>query len=130
MTTPIIRVLLAEDNAADAELVLRALKRADLRIVHRVVDSEESFTDALHSFAPDVILSDFSMAGFDGVTALALAREMCPDTPFIFVSGTIGEEFAVRALKSGAVDYVMKTNLVRLPATVERAIQEQRERSA
>src|SRR5882724_9745872 len=124
MTAPIIRVLLTEDNAADAELVMRELKRAELRFAHRVADSEESFTDALHSFAPEVILSDLSMPGFDGVAALALAREMCPDTPFIFVSGTIGEEFAVRALKSGAVDYVMKANLVRLPAAVERAIQE------
>src|SRR6266850_901728 len=130
MTAPIIRVLLTEDNAADAELVMRELKRAELRFAHRVADSEESFTDALHSFAPDVILSDFSMPGFDGEAALALARAMCPDTPFIFVSGTIGEEFAVQALKNGAADYVMKTNLARLPAAVERAIQEQRERSA
>src|SRR5882672_2436225 len=130
MTAPIIRVLLTEDNAADAELVMRELKRAELRFAHRVADSEESFTDALHSFAPDVILSDFSMPGFDGEAALALARAMCPDTPFIFVSGTIGEEFAIQALKSGAADYVMKTNLLRLPAAVERAIQERRERSA
>src|SRR5258708_4959060 len=70
MTTPIIRVLLAEDSAADAELVVRELKRAELLIAHRVVDSEESFTDALHSFVPDVILSDFSMPGFDGEAAL------------------------------------------------------------
>jgi diguanylate cyclase (GGDEF)-like protein/PAS domain S-box-containing protein len=130
MTTPIIRILLTEDNAADAELVVRELKRVELRFAHRVVDSEESFTDALHAFVPDVILSDFSMPGFDGEVALALAREICPDTPFIFVSGTIGEESAIQALKSGAADYVMKTNLVRLPAAVERAIQERRERSA
>src|SRR5712664_2613610 len=125
-----LRILLAEDVANDAELVLTELKRAGLRADHRVVDSEKSFVEALHEFAPDVILSDFSMPGFDGMAALALAREIRPDTPFIFVSGTIGEEFAVRALKNGATDYVMKTNLARLPAAVERALREGKERAA
>jgi diguanylate cyclase (GGDEF)-like protein/PAS domain S-box-containing protein len=125
---PIIRVLLTEDVAADAELEVRELKRAGLRFSHRVVETEESFTSALREFAPDVILSDFSMPGFDGMAALALARELCPDTPFIFVSGTIGEEYAIRALKSGATDYVLKSNLVRLPAAVERALAEARQR--
>src|SRR5258706_4623084 len=125
-----LRILLAEDVANDAELALTELKRAGLRADHRVVDSEESFVRALREFEPDVILSDFSMPGFDGMAALALAREICPDMPFIFGSGTIGEEFAVRALRSGATDYVMKTNLVRLPAAVERALQEVKERAA
>jgi diguanylate cyclase (GGDEF)-like protein/PAS domain S-box-containing protein len=125
---PTIRVLLTEDVAADAELEVRELKRAGLRLQHRIVDTEESFTTALEEFAPDVILSDFSMPGFDGMAALAIAREVSPDTPFIFVSGTIGEEYAIRALKSGATDYVLKSNLVRLPAAVERAIAEARQR--
>ena len=126
--TSTIRVLLTEDVAADAELEVRELKRAGLRLQHRIVDTEESFTAALEQFAPDVILSDFSMPGFDGMAALAIAREIAPDTPFIFVSGTIGEEYAIRALKSGATDYVLKSNLVRLPAAVERAIAEARQR--
>jgi diguanylate cyclase (GGDEF)-like protein len=125
---PTIRVLLTEDVPSDAELELRELKRAGLRVKHRVVDGEESFERALREFAPDVILSDFSMPGFDGMAALAIARELSPDTPFIFVSGTIGEEYAIRALKSGATDYVLKSNLVRLPAAVERAIAEAQER--
>jgi diguanylate cyclase (GGDEF)-like protein/PAS domain S-box-containing protein len=125
---PTIRVLLTEDVAADAELELRELKRAGLRVAHRLVDSELSFEQALREFAPDVILSDFSMPGFDGMAALALARELSPDTPFIFVSGTIGEEYSIRALKSGATDYVLKSNLVRLPAAVERALAEAQER--
>src|SRR5687768_7542663 len=125
---PTVRVLLAEDVAADAELELRELKRAGLRVVHRLVDTEQSFGRALREFAPDVILSDFSMPGFDGMAALAMAREQCPDTPFVFVSGTIGEEYAIRALRNGATDYVLKTNLVRLPAAVERALADARER--
>src|SRR5688572_6237776 len=128
VAAPTIRVLLTEDVVADAELEVRELKRAGLRFVHRVVDSEPAFVAALREFAPDVILSDFSMPGFDGMAALALAREICPDTPFVFVSGTIGEEYAIRALRNGATDYVLKTNLVRLPAAVERAIAEAKAR--
>ncbi len=128
MTAPTIRVLLTEDSAADAELEVRELKRAGLHFTHRLVDSEQSFAAALQDFAPDVILSDFSMPGFDGMAALALARERSPETPFIFVSGTIGEEYAIRALKNGATDYVLKSNLLRLPAAVERALAEARER--
>ncbi|HXL75383.1 MAG TPA: EAL domain-containing protein [Burkholderiales bacterium] len=126
--TPVLRLLLTEDNAADAELELRELKRAGLRIAHRVADTEQGFVSALREFCPDVILSDFSMPGFDGMAALALARELAPDTPFVFVSGTLGEEYAIRALRNGATDYVLKTNLMRLPAAVERAFTESKER--
>src|SRR6202008_798601 len=131
MTQPTLRVLLAEDSAADAELALRELRRAGLRIAHHIADSEEPFVRAIRAFGPDVILSDFSMPGFDGMEALRLARDVVPETPFIFVSGTLGPAYAVRALKRGAWDYVMKANLVRLPAAVERAAAEaqtQRER--
>src|SRR5687767_15967584 len=99
MSAATVRVLLTEDVSADAELEVRELKRAGLRVSHRIVDSEESFAVALREFSPDVILSDFSMPGFDGMAALAMAREQCPDTPFVFVSGTIGEEYAIRALR-------------------------------
>ena len=132
MTTPPqpIRMLLVEDNPADAELELRELKRAGLRLEHRVVDTEQAFRGELTAAVPEVILSDFSMPQFDGMQALALARELAPDVPFIFVSGTIGEEYAIRALKNGATDYVLKTNLLRLPAAVERALETARERAA
>jgi len=125
-----LRILLVEDVAIDAELEVLTLERSGLSVVHSIVASEKAFVDALREFAPDVILSDFSMPGFDGMAALKLAREIRPDTPLIFLSGTIGEEFAIRALKSGATDYVMKTNLVRLPAAVERALREGTERAA
>src|SRR2546427_2566055 len=121
---PVLRLLLTEDNPADAELELRELKRAGLRIAHRIADTEQGFVSALREFSPDVILSDFSMPGFDGMAALALARDLAPDTPFIFVSGTLGEEYAIRALRNGAADYVLKTNMVRLPPTVDRAVKE------
>jgi diguanylate cyclase (GGDEF)-like protein/PAS domain S-box-containing protein len=125
-----IRVLIAEDSNADAELNLRELKRAGLAVEHRIVDTEQEFVRALGEFAPDVIVSDFSMPRFDGMAALAIAHEQAPDTPFIFVSGTIGEEYAIRALKNGAIDYVLKGNLLRLPAAVERALQDARVRRA
>jgi diguanylate cyclase (GGDEF)-like protein/PAS domain S-box-containing protein len=125
-----VRVLMVEDVATDAELEVRELKRAGMRIEHRLVDREEQFLAELQSFSPDVIISDFSMPHFDGMTALALARENAPNIPFIFVSGTIGEEYAIRALKNGATDYVLKTNLVRLPAAVERALHDANDRMA
>jgi len=128
MSAPTIRVLLVEDQADEVELEVRELKRAGLLISHRVVDTQERFTEELQRFAPDVILSDFSMPHFDGMAALAIARERAPHVPFIFVSGTIGEEHAIQALKNGASDYVLKTNLLRLPPAVERAVTESRER--
>ncbi|MEW6688852.1 MAG: PAS domain S-box protein [Pseudomonadota bacterium] len=124
------RVLLLEDVAADAELALRELKRAGLEIEQRIVKSEAEFRTVLAEFRPEVVLSDFSMPGFDGMTALRIARELSPDTPFIFVSGTLGEEYAIRALQQGATDYVLKSNLARLPVAVERALQEVRARAA
>jgi len=128
MIAPTIRVLIAEDVAADAELEIRELKRAGLRVTPRIVDRPDDFVAALREFTPHVILSDFSMPGFDGMEALALAQEISPDTPFVFVSGTIGEEYAIRALKGGATDYVLKGNLVRLPVAVTRALDEAKER--
>ncbi len=126
----VLRILMVEDMPTDAELELRELKRAGIRAVHRIVETEETFRDALQEFRPELILSDFSMPHFDGMWALEIARKVAPDVPFIFVSGTIGEEYAIRALRSGATDYVLKNNLVRLPAAVERALQDNVERAA
>jgi diguanylate cyclase (GGDEF)-like protein len=123
-----IRILLVEDSAADAELEVRELKRAGLRVDYRLADTEAACREEIGSFKPQIILSDFAMPHFDGMSALATARELAPDTPFIFVSGTLGEDYAIRALKNGATDYVLKTNLVRLPPAIERALSEAAQR--
>ncbi len=118
------RVLMAEDSDRDAELVLRALKRSGLKFESRRVQTEPEFRRALNEFDPEIILSDFDMPGFGGVAALRICRELGIDIPFIFVSGTIGEDVAVEAMKAGADDYVMKTNLIRLGPTVQRTLRE------
>ena len=124
MSNAPIKILVVEDNPADAELEVRELRRAGLRVEPRLVDTESGLRRELEAFAPQVILSDFSMPRFDGMSALAVAKEIDPDLPFIFVSGTLGEDYAIRALRNGATDYVLKTNLVRLPAAVERALKD------
>ena len=121
-----LRLLLIEDTAADAELMLLQLKRAGMHIVERVVETEQDFRNALLQFEPHVILSDFNLPQFNGMAALEIAHASHPEIPFIFVSGTIGEEYAIRAMKCGATDYVLKDNLMRLPPVVDRALQEAR----
>jgi len=123
-------VLMVEDNASDAELIVRELKSAGMRCDAHRVETAVEFRRELDEFQPHVILSDFSMPKFDGMEALAIAKRSHPEVPFIFVSGTIGEENAVRALQSGAIDYVLKGNLLRLPPAIERAMNEIRERRA
>jgi PAS domain S-box-containing protein len=129
-STAPLRVLLLEDLPADAELLVRELKRAGLRVAHQVVETEAAFRAALRDFQPDLILADFFMPHFDGMWALELAREFAPDVPFIFVSRTISEEYPMRALRKGAADYVLKNNLVRLPVAVERALKAREEAAA
>jgi diguanylate cyclase (GGDEF)-like protein len=118
------RILLVEDIALEAELVVRQLQRAGLRFDWRRVQTEEDLRSNLSEFAPDIILSDFNLPGFDGISALKIARELTPAAPFIFVSGTIGEERAIDALRAGASDYVLKNNLLRLAPAVTRALAE------
>jgi signal transduction histidine kinase len=94
------------------------------------VETENDFRRELDEFQPHVVLSDYSMPQFDGMAALDIARECHPEIPFVFVSGRMGEEYAIGALKNGAIDYVLKSNLVRLPVAVERAIQDAKDRAA
>ncbi len=126
-----IRVLMVEDVATDAELELRELQRAGFACITERVDNEPELRRALRDFKPDIILSDFTLSGtFDGQRALTISQELAPQTPFIFVSGTIGEERAVDSLKGGATDYILKTNLLRLADSIRRALNEAEQREA
>jgi diguanylate cyclase (GGDEF)-like protein/PAS domain S-box-containing protein len=120
----ILRILFVEDSEEDAMLVLRELERAGLACVSRRVDTRGGFVHELHDFEPDVILCDFALPGFGGLEALTIARQLRPDVPCLLVSGTVGEETAIESLKSGATDYVLKSNLVRLAPAVQRALRE------
>jgi diguanylate cyclase (GGDEF)-like protein len=119
-----IRILLVEDSSTDAQLEEQQLKRAGLTFVLQRVESEAALREALVSFNPTVVLSDFDLPGFDGYAALKIARALTPAVPFIFVSGKMGEERAIDALHRGAVDYVLKSNLGRLGPAVRRAVDE------
>ncbi len=102
--------------------------RGELRAQISHVAAEGTFRSALETETYDVILSDYHLPAFDGMTALEMARAAAPDTPFIFVSGAIGEERAVETLRRGATDYILKDRITRLPSAVERAIAERDER--
>lgn len=117
-----LRVLLLEDSEDDATLILAALKRAGYQPDLRRVDNAAAMGAALAEGGWDVVLSDYAMPGFGGLHALELLRSSGIDLPFIIVSGTIGEETAVDAMKAGAHDYLMKGNLIRLGPAIDREI--------
>lgn len=119
-----LRVLLVEDSPSDAELTKWRLQQGGYVCTYECVVNEAEMRSALRAGAPDLILSDFSLPGFDGMSALAIARAEAPSVPFIFLSGTIGEERAIEALKCGATDYVLKSNPKRLVPAVQRALDE------
>ena len=121
-----IRVLFVEDSAEDAELIQMQLEDAHLDGEFLRVDDSEGLREALRSYRPDIVLSDLSMPGFSGHEALEIVRAHCRTLPFLFVSGTIGEDVALAALRDGANDYILKHASARLPAAVERALREAR----
>jgi PAS domain S-box-containing protein/diguanylate cyclase (GGDEF)-like protein len=118
------KLIVVEDIDTDAALLSWHLSKGGVACELHRVDNEPAFLEALRDLGADLILSDFSLPRFSGLRALELAVQHAPDTPFIFVSGTIGEERAINALRSGATDYVLKSNLSRLAATVKRALRE------
>ncbi len=127
--SPKVHVLHLEDNALDGDLVCEYLKAEGLDCALERVWTREDFTRALIDGGYDLVLADHQLPNFDGETALEIACELAPHTPFIFVSGTLGEDVAVEAMKRGATDYVVKQRLDRLPAVVRRALDEAAERS-
>lgn len=125
-----LNALIAEDNEEDARLLLHELRRGGYDVTHERVETPEGFRDALAQGAWDIVFCDFTFPHFSGSEALRIFRESGSDLPFIFVSGTIGEEAAVEAMKAGAHDYVMKHHLARLCPAVERELREAAERRA
>lgn len=119
-----LRILLLEDNQPHAELVEHFLRESGLRFSVVRVETREDFEDQLDQRTPDMILSDYALPAFDGYAALEIAKRRVPNTPFIFVTGTMGEEVAIETLKNGATDYVLKTRLGRLGPAVQRALRE------
>jgi PAS domain S-box-containing protein len=124
-----LHILILEDIPADAELMERELRKGGIIFSSKKVDTKKTFLKELKEFAPDLILGDYSLPSFNGLTALAIVQEKCPDIPFIFVSGSIGEELAIETLKRGATDYVLKDRLSRLVPGVNRALREIKERT-
>ena len=123
-----LRILILEDNDRDALLIKDELQRGGIVFTSRRVQTREGFVRSLNGAAPDLILSDHGLPAFDGFSALALAKEKAPDVPFIFVTGSLGEEIAVRTLKTGATDYVLKHRLGNLVPSVQRALGQAEER--
>lgn len=113
-----------EDNPLDAELVVRKPRQGQLRATHRVVETERDFSSALADSAPHVVISDFTLPGFDGLLALQIAADVAPGTPFISIPGTIGEEHAIDALKRGAPDYLLEDDLNRLVPAIQSALRQ------
>jgi CheY-like chemotaxis protein len=127
MTTENFKILIIEDNESDLYLLQRELKKSGLYYTSETVDTRESFENALDNFRPDIILSDYSLPAFDGVTAFTIKQIKLPDVPFIIVSGTIGEEKSVELIKKGITDYVLKDKLFALTPKITRALKDAEE---
>lgn len=128
-TEKLLQVLLVEDCADDAELTLRSLASPNYEIRSARVETEEGFASALRGEPWDIVICDFHMPRFSGLKAIEVLKQLGVDLPLIIVSGTIGEELAVSALKAGAQDYLMKDNLTRLRSAVERELRDFKNRS-
>ncbi|MFN6563753.1 MAG: response regulator [Nostoc sp. ChiSLP01] len=124
----VLRFLLLEDSLLDAELTEAMLAEGGIDCQVIRVETAAEFLAAISTETFDLILADYVLPGFDGISALEIARNKCPEIPFIFVSGVLGEELAIEALKNGATDYVLKQRLGRLVPSVQRALREAKER--
>ena len=130
LKTTKLKVLILEDSLQDKELIIELLIKAGFQLDVTHAEVESMFTEALKKCRFDIIISDFKLPGFDAFGALELCQKICPEVPFICVSGSIGEEKAIELLKKGAVDYVLKDRPDRLPHAVQRALDEAKEKAA
>jgi signal transduction histidine kinase len=119
-----LKILMLEDLQDDVGLIERTLSKQGLSFITKRVDTKEEFSEALVSFNPDVILSDHALPQFNSLEALTICHDKGMHVPFILVTGTVSEEFAVSCLKQGADDYVLKSNLVRLPSAIQNALRQ------
>jgi PAS domain S-box-containing protein len=125
-----LKVLYLEDSPQDVEIIRELLTDAGYDLSMDCTRKKKEFYSFLRSRTYDVILSDFNVLGFDAFGALKLSNEICPDIPFICVSGSIGEETTIELIKHGAIDYVLKDRLVRLPSAIKRALDEVKEKKS
>jgi two-component system cell cycle sensor histidine kinase/response regulator CckA len=125
-----IRVLLLEDNPADAELCIRRLRKTGLNAVVDVARFSQEFMERVHSQMYDIILTDYRLPDWNGLEAFRWLRSLGYDTPFVLVTGTLGDELAIECIKAGVSDYVLKENLERLSVAVRRALEEQKLRQS
>ncbi len=123
-----LKILILEDNPVHAELLEDDLRTAGFAFSAKRVETANAFREALVRYAPDLILSDYDLPGFNGMRALQMAKDLCPGIPFILVTGAIGEEKAIDILTSGATDYVLKNRMSRFVPAVQRAMKEVKER--
>src|SRR5215471_11011517 len=124
-----IRILFVEDVQEDMVMINQELRKAGFILEPTRVETREEFESQLDLHFPDVIISDHGLPQFDGFAALHLAQTRCPDVPFIFVTGSLGERVTIEAFERGATDYVLKSDLSKLGFTVHRALQEAAERA-
>jgi len=117
-----LKILHLEDDPNDAGLIQRELKKADFKFNIKVVENQRQYVEALENFKPDVILSDHSLPQFNSLEALKIYKEYKYEIPFILITGTVSEEFAITSIKEGADDYILKNNLTRLPSAIDQAL--------
>ena len=125
---PKLRAVLVEDNALDAELVLRALRKENFEVNAVIVQDEAGFAEALRAQSPEIVLADYNLPNWKGMEVLKVLRRQGLDIPMILVSGALGDVTAVECIKQGATDYVLKDGLARLPEVIRRALKEKYER--
>jgi CheY-like chemotaxis protein len=114
-----LKILLLEDSPYDADLLQRELNKSKLDYAIEVVSTRIAFSEALVRFSPDIILSDHSLPSFDSSEAFRIAKDMYPEIPFILITGSVSEEFAVQCMYAGIDDYILKGSLLRLPTAIE-----------
>src|SRR5215207_3449035 len=121
-----VRILIIEDSVSDFDLAQREIRKAVSEAVFQQVQTREEFLHALETFQPDLILSDYHLPSFDGLTALKLTQERAKLTPFLIWTGIMGEDIAVETMRAGAVNYILKENIKRLAPAVAHALEERR----